>query len=368
MTKVAMEHLRHASALERLAADDWERIFDEVINAAEDDDQQHPGQQQQERDQEELAMIPEEESGDGQGDHGERAAEHRQQFHSTPSLPAPAVFPFPFPIGYLPTSTAPSMRAPDSAFGSRRESRRSSMEQQAVLMNPENQPPVSGNPETMAQADPLTMQQMPTTPADQPDGDGGGVRDDRALQPLPELPQHPVLPERPGDGEHRLDRAQSSVRRVRSEGAVEDRPGVRRRFNEPLRLGDRVIDALVAETGGMHPLVQAVDWAKHDVQSSYFLENDHGTFDGRWTRPSAWEFEAMQTLGWTWPVGSGGHETLTTAAQSKELQWSAMDEETRSEFRKAAADQWSKWVENEAIEMLSPEASRGSDTGTSSEG
>jgi hypothetical protein len=36
ITKVAMEHMRHASALERLTAGDWEEVLNEVIAANED--------------------------------------------------------------------------------------------------------------------------------------------------------------------------------------------------------------------------------------------------------------------------------------------------------------------------------------------
>ena len=43
VTKVAMEHLRRASSLERLVASDWDAIVEDVINAVED---QHPDDQQ----------------------------------------------------------------------------------------------------------------------------------------------------------------------------------------------------------------------------------------------------------------------------------------------------------------------------------
>ena len=47
VAKVALEHLRHASALERLVSEDWDAVFQEVINAVDPDDGEgHPEQDQ----------------------------------------------------------------------------------------------------------------------------------------------------------------------------------------------------------------------------------------------------------------------------------------------------------------------------------
>lgn len=42
-----------------------------------------------------------------------------------------------------------------------------------------------------------------------------------------------------------------------------------------------------------------------------------------------------------------------TMTGHKELRWSQMDETTREAFREATREQWSKWLENSAIEVLS---------------
>ena len=112
----------------------------------------------------------------------------------------------------------------------------------------------------------------------------------------------------------------------------------------------------MTELNKQHPLVMAATWAEQDALEGHLIEQDHGSWDGRWTRPSAWEVAAMQEKGGMWPTGSGDHEVtheaLTTAASGKELRWGDMDEETRDKFREAAADQWSKWIENGAVQIL----------------
>ena len=85
VTKVAMNHLRHASSLERLVASDWDAIVEDVINAVED---QHPDDQQE---------------GDGIGEESYEPTEPPEEPPEVqPELrgesPTPAVvYPFPYP-------------------------------------------------------------------------------------------------------------------------------------------------------------------------------------------------------------------------------------------------------------------------------
>ena len=92
-----------------------------------------------------------------------------------------------------------------------------------------------------------------------------------------------------------------------------------------------------------------------DIAQGHLQEADHGSWDGRWPGLDLLQgsFEAMQTLGWKWP--SGGCEefdVLTTAAHGKEFRWADMDEEMRDKYRAAGEDQWSKWIDNQAVEIL----------------
>ena len=147
------------------------------------------------------------------------------------------------------------------------------------------------------------------------------------------------------------------MRRALSE-PTDDREAVRRRLMEPLRLGGKAIDVLSAEL--RHPLLEAVNKAQEDIENGHHGEDDHGSWDGRWSRPTERQVNTVHKLQMQWPSGSNSdaREALTTAAQGRELRWSEMNEETRQEFRLAADDQWKKWLENEAVMVLGPDESR----------
>ena len=156
----------------------------------------------------------------------------------------------------------------------------------------------------------------------------------------------------------RLDRAQGAVRRALSEGAGE-RDAKRRAF-APLTLGGKSIDVMLAEQDTcIHPLLRAVKEAQEDVVNGKHNLEDHGTWDGRWPMLSRGEYETLESAGWTLPTGgaTAGHEILQTGAH-KEFQWKNVNEGDREKFREAAKDQWSKWLENGAVEILTLEESR----------
>ena len=192
-------------------------------------------------------------------------------------------------------------------------------------------------------------------------------RDPQAGQELPAesgkpqtstLPRPHILPEEtPAEYGRRLEQAQGAVRRALSE-PTDDREAVRRRLMEPLRLGGKAIDVLSAEL--RHPLLEAVNKAQEDIENGHHGEDDHGSWDGRWSRPTERQVNTVHKLHLQWPAGSNSdtREALTTAAQGRELRWSEMNEETRQEFRLAADDQWKKWLENEAVMVLGLDESR----------
>ena len=356
VTKVAMEHLRHASALERLVATDWDAIVEDVINAVDD---KRPDDQQ-----EGLGI-------------GEESYEPTEPPEEPPEVqpelleqtPTPAVvYPFPYPA-MMPALVQSAPCSSFSSLPSRLASRRQSTEQAGGPL-----------PTVGEDASPEPDGQRPGLLGGDPTSDQGAAGDD--LPPL--LPQQAaddglhhaqVLPvadggaaaaelqlgvpagETPAEYGRRLEQAQGAVRRALSE-PTDDRQAVRRRIMEPLRLGGKAIDVLSAER--RHPLLEAVNKAQEDIENGHHGEDDHGSWDGRWSRPAARQVEIVKKLQMTWPSGSNSDtkEALTTAAHGRELKWSEMDEDTRQAFRVAAADQWNKWLENEAVTVLNPEESR----------
>ena len=85
---------------------------------------------------------------------------------------------------------------------------------------------------------------------------------------------------------------------------------------------------------------------------------DHGTWHGKWSLPSRSEWLAHQKLGLSWPNGSQpDHEVQAVQANRKEFRWKSMTGEEKKAFAEAAAQAWSVWEENAAIEVLAPEES-----------
>ena len=155
----------------------------------------------------------------------------------------------------------------------------------------------------------------------------------------------------------RLERSQTAVRRALSDGANRDEREAKRRATN-VTLNTESINVLAAEINeNTHPLVLAAHWAREDVKNAHHFEADHGTWDGRWSLPSRMVVETQEMLGIPWPSG-GAFEVNTTAAKSKGMSWNEMTDEVKDKFRDAAQDQWGKWVENQAIEVLGPAESK----------
>ena len=111
ITKVAMEHMRHASALERLASEEWEEILTDVINAV-DGNSARPrlggdGAEQESIEQEEATLpgqVVEEDVATLPGDAGASRRTSAAPSHNT------VVFPYPFPAEFMrPTPAASSV-------------------------------------------------------------------------------------------------------------------------------------------------------------------------------------------------------------------------------------------------------------------
>ena len=300
VTKVAMEHLRHARAFERLVAEDWDPVVQDVMNSV-DPDGGGPS---------DGAELPPLDVGQRRDDQGvpipeptlPMLPEHR------PVVQQQVVFPYPHPASLMPMSVAaPSMSAA-SKLSSRRSSTTSSQPtEQAVPAESKPAPPLPREipvPADESAGEDLQHAEVPQQPAQPEQAALQPERDLQAGGTALGLPDHPRLhdpqPAEVQRGE-RLERAKTAVRRALSEGA-EVREAKRRAF-APITLGNKTIDVMNAEAAQLHPLVQAVTWAEEDKLQGLIWERDHGTWDGRWPQPSSFDFEAMEASTWLLPTG-----------------------------------------------------------------
>eukprot|EP00435_Cladocopium_sp_Y103_P054053 s1186_g17.t1 len=320
LTKCSIEHLRPASTLERLVATEWEEVISEMINSTDetlpDDNGEDPGAPHE--------LPP--------GDEGfeptvpEAVAAPQDDLHSSSSAARGIQYPYPFSSQEL----YPLIQVASGLSAGGAPSMSSSF------------PTHSRTPSK------VSAQSSFTAPAGGPE------------------PVLPAVPEGSAAEDNRLERAQGAVRRALSEGAVAREPEAKRRVFEPLILGGKSIEVLLSEQDTcIHPLLKAVIEAQHDIENAYREVPDHGSWDGRWSLPSQSTWELFEEAKWIWPTGSPtGSEVLeaqasgVSAGNHKELRWSGMDEETRNAFREAAVDQWQKWVENQAVRVLSLQQSR----------
>lgn len=86
-------------------------------------------------------------------------------------------------------------------------------------------------------------------------------------------------------------------------------------------------------------------------------EPEGSTVPGESAPASRSTWEVFEMAKWAWPpAGASPNEVFlaqqTGAGNHREMRWKHMDEETRQEFRAATDDQWSKWVDSNAIEVL----------------
>ena len=358
LTKCAIEHLRPASTLERLAASDWSELLQEVIDATDD----HPDSQQLSSILEDRAQ---EEVDDGAPGEDSLLEDLGPEFlqdglvqppshSSSRSDHQPTQYPYPFAASDLiPLMQMSASQSSQVASGptSLATSRRSSM---ASTAQPSSMPLMS-----------------PTAPVEKKDEEKLMTveEEEKVVSPKAETEDLPAAidvetapEERATSSSSRLASSQGAVRRALSEPAGEEREAKRRVF-APLILGGRSIEVLMAEQdAAVHPLLRAIREAQDDLVNGKFFERDHGTWDGRWSFPSRSDWETFEAAGWLWPLGeSEQHDTLevqTGDSGHREMRWGAMNEETRAEFRKAAGEQWEKWLENGAIEVLSLAKSR----------
>ena len=115
---------------------------------------------------------------------------------------------------------------------------------------------------------------------------------------------------------------------------------------------------------GEHPLVKIQNELSEEVRKGERQQvQDHGTWDGRWSLPSRTTWQAVERFNCLWPKGSQDmepfvisvHEVNVLLAARKEYKWKSMTGEQKRLFKEATVKGWNAWVENDAIEVLSPE-------------
>ena len=113
-----------------------------------------------------------------------------------------------------------------------------------------------------------------------------------------------------------------------------------------------------------HPLVRIQTELREEFKNGERLQvQDHGTWDGRWSMPSRSTWQAVERCNRLWPKGSQDMESFVISvnevnvllAARKEYKWRSMTEEQKRLFKEATINGWKAWVENDAIEVLSPE-------------
>ena len=119
-------------------------------------------------------------------------------------------------------------------------------------------------------------------------------------------------------------------------------------------------DALVVghdESGGdQHPLRQLwLDAARERATPLDFKVDDHGTWKGTWPMPSRSQVQAVKATGGMWPCGE--QEALAVQTARNEYKWKDMPADVKPLFREAAKKGWEVWLDNKAVEILSPQES-----------
>ena len=156
---------------------------------------------------------------------------------------------------------------------------------------------------------------------------------------LSSLPEEP-LAEAPSTGEATAE--QSTEQQSAFSGAF-----------VPLQIGEKTLNVMAAERLKKHPLWELQARVAKEIANGGYDEPENGTWDGRWPTPSEFARQELSRIGALKNLPAEIYEVFI-AASGKEFQWSKLDEKQRAAFQKAAEDQWSKWVDNEALEPIPP--------------
>ena len=120
------------------------------------------------------------------------------------------------------------------------------------------------------------------------------------------------------------------------------------------------LERLALPSTQLHPLLRVQAQVEQDRQAtrvSLEEEQDHGTWDGRWSLPSRSQFELLQDRAIPLPSGVVEDHEVSAATARKEYQWGKMTSLERELWTKAAEKGWKAYVDNEAVSILGPRES-----------
>ena len=119
------------------------------------------------------------------------------------------------------------------------------------------------------------------------------------------------------------------------------------------------MENLAKERADVHPLLQLQAQADLDRWDPTALdEDDHGTWDGRWSFICERDWKTLKEMGKQLPCGSDPHDAFKVQAARKEYVWSQMTPSQKKLWGDAAVDGWNAYIDNQAIQVLSMEESR----------
>jgi hypothetical protein len=169
------------------------------------------------------------------------------------------------------------------------------------------------------------------------------------------------------DEARRLDAVSESVKRPAEvpietlhssqPGLPPEQPGGSSHAHDALSLTRDQLRALADENNkNGHPLIRVQALAALDMLDPFESQvHDHGTWHGSWPLPSRTEWKVMETLGMKWPCGH--NEAYAVQAARKEYKWHEMKSADKPAYAEAAVQGWKVWTENDAVQLLSKEAS-----------
>ncbi|CAJ1401481.1 unnamed protein product [Effrenium voratum] len=323
LTKCPAEHVRAASSLEQIAAESWEEAIKEVIDAAAQDAELAlpavgPGGEAQPLD--ELAELDD-----------DLEPPHTQPSRAIPQQPLVELG------GVAPAEIVAALQPAVSSAVTPRSS----------WLSPS---------ERSLQSGPLSGGTMPGTPI------AGLFQRRPRLQELAGQGQTIEVEDpgrgvkRPGDLLERSSQASKPPEPPATGMAISPEEG--HEAFSAIRLTNDEVRNMVEACENRHPLLKVQAMAELDRRNPVErMENDHGTWDGRWSQLCQSEWNLMRELGLQLPPGNAHHVDVVQAAR-KEYKWSEMNADLKNQFREAAVKGWKAYVDNAAVEILSMEESR----------
>ena len=352
LAKVALEHVRRASAMEQLANGEWETVLQEIVHAASRDQEWELVEKE--------PLMESDEAPELEARANDDAGLPRQS-----SVPEPPRGPTTSDVGLdeagaaddtglprqssVPEPGGPHSDVPD--IPSFRQRLREAMTRATQQRGGDLPPVTAGEFVQAASGSAPSESRRPSTllgPV------ASGLSSHAPGTPTAAPPRHEG---REPSGEMAASLSTKRPAELEAEalregaGAVEEAGS----FDALAMEKSTILAAAQAKEGEVHPLVQLQALAAQDrAAADGGAARDHGTWDGRWPLPSRSEYEAFVKGGLKWPTS---RDAFVVQAARKEYHWSSMSPEQKAAFKTAAAEAWDVWVRNEAVEVLSEQES-----------